>query len=60
MREILKEALRPVDCLIFVAAVILFTQLDYSALTTVDIIYIATFVIWMLLFAVRVFLLCRK
>ncbi len=58
--EILKEALRPMDCLIFVAAVILFTQMDYAELTTVDIIYIGTFVIWMLLLLVRIYLLSRK
>ncbi len=60
MREILKEALRPMDGLIFVAAIILFTQLDYAELTTVDMIYIGTFIIWMLLFCVRVYLLSRK
>jgi len=58
--KILKQALRPMDCLIFVAAAILFTQLDYSALTAVDIIYIATFAIWMVLLAIRIFLLYRK
>ena len=60
MLEILKQALRPMDCLIFVAAVILFTQMNYAELTTIDIVYIATFAIWMVLLAIRIFLLARK
>ena len=48
------------DCLIFVAAVILFTQMNYAELTTIDIVYIATFAIWMVLLAIRIFLLARK
>lgn len=58
--EILKQALRPMDCLIFVAAVILFTQLDYAALTTVEIVYMATFGIWLLLLLVRIVILFKN
>ncbi len=58
--EILKQALCPMDCLIFVAAAILFTQLDYAALTTVEIVYMATFGIWLLLLVARIVIICKK
>lgn len=48
------------DCLIFVAAIFLFYHMDYDNLNTIDIIYIATFVIWFVLFLVRTYLLYRK
>ncbi len=60
MLDILKQALRPMDCLIFVAAAILFTQLDYEALTAVEIMYMVTFGIWFLLLLVRIFIIYRK
>ena len=60
MEKLLKKALRPLDCLIFVAAVFLFYHMDYDNLDTIDIIYIVTFAIWFVLFLVRMYLLYRK
>ena len=49
----LKEILRPFDCLILIAAVFLFATFDYDNLTTVDTIYMVTFALWFALLAVR-------
>lgn len=51
--QLLKKILRPFDCLILVAAVILFINFDYSNLQTVDIIYMITFAIWFVLLLIR-------
>ena len=60
VKELLKKALRPLDCLIFVAAIFLFYHMDYDHLNSIDIIYMATFAIWFALFLVRTYLLYRK
>ena len=53
MRQVLKEILRPFDCLIIIAAVFLFATFDYDNLTTVDTIYMITFAVWFALLVIR-------
>ena len=53
LKRVLKEILRPFDCLILVAAVFLFATFDYDNLTTVDIIYMTTFGLWFTLLVFR-------
>ena len=53
MRKVLKEMLRPFDCLILVAAVFLFATFDYDNLTTADKVYIVTFTLWFAMFIIR-------
>ena len=53
MRQVLKEILRPFDCLIIIAAAFLFATFDYDNLTTVDTIYMITFAVWFALLVIR-------
>ncbi len=53
MKDVLKEILRPFDCLILVAAVFLFSKMNYDNLEIVDIIYIATFTLWFAMLIIR-------
>ena len=53
LRRVLKEILRPFDCLILVAAIFLFATFDYDNLTTVDIIYMTTFGLWFAMLIIR-------
>ena len=53
------KAVHPFDWLIAVAALIIFAKLDFAALTTVDIIYLVTFVVWAVLFALRIIIVLR-
>ena len=53
MKDVLKEILRPFDCLILVAAVFLFSKMNYDSLEIVDIIYIATFTLWFAMLIIR-------
>ncbi len=57
LRRVLKEILRPFDCLILVAAIFLFTSFDYDNLTTVDTIYIVTFALWFALLVFRIMIM---
>ena len=54
------KAVHPFDWLIAVAAIIIFAKLNFAELTTVDIIYIVTFVVWAILFALRIFIVLRQ
>ena len=54
------KAVHPFDWLIAVAAVIILAKMDFAALETVDIIYLVTFVIWFVLFALRIIIVLRQ
>ena len=49
----LKEILRPFDCLLIVAAVWLFSTFDYDNLDTADKIYMVTFSLWFAMLVIR-------
>ena len=57
MLDIIKKSLKPFDYLILIAAVILFTNLDYNNLGMIDKIYMVTFVIWFVLLLTRVYII---
>ena len=54
------KAVHPFDWLIAVAAVIILAEMDFAALTTINIIYLVTFVIWFVLFVLRIVLTLRR
>ena len=54
------KAVHPFDWLIAVAAAIIFAKLDFADLTAIDIVYLVTFVIWGILFALRIFIVLRQ
>lgn len=60
MLEILKKELKIFDYFILVAAVYMFSHLDFSNLDTVQIVYLVTFVLWFIMLAVRVFILYKN
>ena len=57
--DVIKKSLKPFDYLILIAALIMFTNFDYNNLNLIDKIYIATFVIWFIMLAVRVYIIYR-
>ena len=54
------KAVHPFDWLIFLAALVIFGKLDFDALSTVDIIYLVTFVLWFVMFALRIAIVLRR
>ncbi len=54
--EIIKQSLSKIDCLLIVAALFIFSTLDYSNLSLDDKIYLGVFGIWMVMLAVRIFI----
>ncbi len=60
MLEILKKELKLFDYFILIAAVFMFSHLDFANLDTVQIIYLVTFVLWFIMTAVRVFILYKN
>ncbi len=59
MKQVL-QSVNKIDWLIFIMAVWILIEMDMNALTTVDIIYLITFAIWLVLFVVRLFLIYRN
>ena len=53
LKRVLKEILRPFDCLLLVAAVFLFAKFDYDNLEISDIIYIVLFSLWFAMLVIR-------
>lgn len=53
LKRVLKEILRPFDCLLLVAAVFLFAKFDYDNLEISDIIYIVLFSMWFTMLLIR-------
>lgn len=60
MLEILKKELKLFDYFILIAAVYMFSNLDFANLDIVQIIYLVTFVLWFIMLAVRVFILYKN
>ena len=60
MFDKLKNFLTKSDYLILIIAVFMFSHLDYSNLSTVDIIYIVSFLLWLVLLFVRIFIIRRN
>ena len=60
MIEILKKAFDKFDALIILAAVFLFLHFDYSNLSLIDKIYIASFSVWAVMKAIRVYILYKN
>ena len=58
--ELLKRAMNIFDLLILAAAAFLFSRFDYSNLSTFDIIYIVTFILWLVMFFVRIFIVYKN
>ena len=60
MLEILKKSMNIIDLLILAAAMFLLTSYDYSNLSTLNIIYIVSFVLWLIMLAARIYIVYKK
>ena len=58
--ELLKRAMNIFDLLILAAAAFLFARFDYSNLSTFDIIYIGSFILWLAMLFVRIYIVYRN
>ena len=57
--SVIKNVVGKLDWLLLIAAVCLFASFDYSNLTTVNIIYIVTFVLWFVMLCARVIIVYK-
>ena len=60
MLELLKKNLGKSDYVILIIAVFMFSHLDYENLDTVEIIYVVSFGLWVVLLGVRIFILYKN
>lgn len=60
MLEILKKSMNIIDVLILAAAAFLLTSYDYSNLSTLNIVYIVSFVLWLIMLAARIYIVYKK
>lgn len=60
MLELLKKAFDKFDALIILAAIFLFSHFDYSNLSLLDKIYIASFAFWTVTKLIRLYILYNK
>ena len=60
MMKLLKKAFDKFDALIILAAVFLFLHFDYSNLSTLDKIYIASFAFWTVTKCIRLYILYKN
>ncbi|MBR5913733.1 MAG: hypothetical protein IKZ58_05185 [Selenomonadaceae bacterium] len=60
MLELLKSAMNIFDLFILAAAAFLFMRFDYSNLSTFDIIYIVSFIMWLIMLFIRIFIVYKK
>ena len=59
-KNLIKE-IKPMDWLIMALAIYLMGfRIDYGALNTIDIIYLVTFTLWLVMFVIRLYLLSKK
>ena len=58
--ELLKKNLGKSDYVILIIAVFMFSHLDYENLDTVEIIYVVSFGLWVVLLGVRIFILYKN
>jgi len=58
--EILKKSMNIIDVLILAAAAFLLTSYDYSNLSTLNIVYIVSFVLWLIMLAARIYIVYKK
>ena len=57
MLKTIKDSLKLFDYFILIAAVIMFTSFDYSNLRLTDKIYMVSFIIWIVLLSVRIYII---
>lgn len=55
----LNKTVNILDALIFLLAILILRDLDFNNLTLFDKVYIATFGIWLVLFAIRIVIIFR-
>lgn len=60
MLEVLKKSLSILDALILAAAAFMFFSMDYENLTTSDKIYIVGFGLWVIMLAIRVYIIFKN
>ena len=58
--ELLKKAMNIFDVPILLAAAFILLRLDYSDLSTSDIIYLVVFGLWMIMLGVRIFVVYKR
>lgn len=59
MLEVIKSTVGKLDWLLLIAAVCLFANFDYSNLSTMNIIYIVTFVLWFIMLCARIIIVYK-
>ena len=59
MLNVIKNVVGKLDWLLLLAAVCLFASFDYSNLSTVNIIYIVTFILWFAMLCVRIYIVYK-
>ena len=60
MISILKKNLNFLDWVILALAIFMFARMDYANLSTVNIIYIVSFGLWLIMLAVRIFIIYKN
>ena len=60
MPELIKKSVTKIDWLIILMGVIIFAGMDYSNLAINDIIFIVSFLIWLVLLFVRIFIYSKN
>lgn len=59
MLDVIKNTVGILDWLLLIAAVCLFSNFDYSNLSTMNIIYIVTFILWFVMLCTRIIIVYR-
>ena len=60
MLELLKRAINLFDLFILAIAVYMFLHFDYANLSTMNIIYIVVFFLWLVMFFARIFIVYKN
>ncbi|MBO4401632.1 MAG: hypothetical protein J5809_07280 [Selenomonadaceae bacterium] len=60
MISILKKSLNFIDCLIIILAVFIFAKMDYSDLSLLNKIYLASFGLWSVMLGVRIYIVYKN
>ena len=60
MISIQKKSLNFIDCLIIILAVFIFAKMDYSDLSLLNKIYLASFGLWSVMLGVRIYIVYKN
>lgn len=60
MLDVLRKSMGILDCLIILAAVFLFARMDFANLSTLNVIYMVTFALWLIMLLARIFIIYKR